>query len=218
MLGSKGKKVPQQLFPDITSFAGPKATKHWMTMNRKAVKFQGKQHLASRELKKAILFTFCLLLEQKIYYYELIFSSTPMAVSPQKVTLILEMERIGSKPGFHMILKGESPPPSTQQVEKHGIHWDANLQFKYRVPLNDHEKLWWFIKWVLKTYDKKINKETNLENKVLTWAMYLYQNRKGTTTSCSLSDTTPASSSFPDCQWLEDMKSVFALLMRRYAD
>lgn len=215
MLGLKGLKVPQQLFPDITSFAGPKATKHWMIVNRQA---KGKQQLASRELKKAILFTFCLLLEQKIFYYELIFSSTPMAVSQQKVSLILRMERIGSKPGFHMILKGESPSPSTQEVEKHGIQWDANLQFKYRVPLNDHEKLWCFIKWVLKTYHKKINKQTNIENEVLTWAMHLYQNRKGTATSCSLSNKTMASSSFPDCKWLEDMKSVFALLMRRYAD
>jgi len=220
MLGQKGKKIPKQLLPDIVSFAGPKATKHWMTVDREALKFQQQKGLAFRELKKAISFAFCLVLDQKLHYYELMFSSTPMGVSQQKVTFALTMERIGAKPGFHVLLKGESPPPliQNQQVGKHGIVWDATLQFKYRVPLKDNEKLWCFIQWVLKKYGNNINKQTNTENEHLTWAMQLYQNRRGALTSCSLSPTSSASSSLDDCEWLRDMKLVLELLMRRYAD
>jgi len=207
MLGKKnGKKVPDQLLKDISTWMGPKATKNWMTVNKEAVTFQRRQHVAWRELQKTVKFAFCWLLNQKMFYYEVMFSSTPMEENQPYVTIAITLDRVGAKRGFHVLLKGESPPP----IEKNGRMIHSVLEFKYLISLEESAKLMSLIDWVMKNYGKKINQQKNIENDHLGYAMQLYEKQGRTPMDC-------LSSTFKDCEWLQEMKNDVRLLMGRYA-
>jgi hypothetical protein len=151
------KKIPQDLFPLLSSYTGPKGTLSLAATGKKARETQHRLELSKKEILKALLYTTCGVLDGKVGGERWLLRF-PSPHSNSVVAVIFNFHYLGvSKKGITVQLVGENIG-SGKHYNYHDVAVDKNLSFNFTFPRTMKDQVYTFLHGVIYKYYDRLEK------------------------------------------------------------
>ena len=150
------KKIPQDLFPLLSSYTGPKGTLSLAATGKNARQTQHRLELSKKEILKALLFTTCVVLNEKVGgdKWMLLF---PCRESNSAVAVIFNFHNVGTNRMIMVRIVGETLN-NANHYEYHNVLTNKNLEFKFLFPRTMKDQVYTFLHWVIHKYYDRLDK------------------------------------------------------------
>ena len=201
-------KFPQELLHSLTDYIGPRGTLSLAATDKKVRQTQQRLGLSKKEILKALLFTTCVVLNEKVRgdKWMLLF---PSPESNTAVAVIFNFHNVGTNRMIMVRIVGEILN-NANHYEYHNVLTNKNLEFTFLFPRTMKDQVYTFLHWVIHKYYDRLDKTPGRVATLNFITVYQHKHQAPKMEECRIVKIS-------EDPVFDHMKSCLTLLMNLYA-
>jgi len=197
-------KFPQELLHSLSDYLGPRGTLPLAATSKKVQRLG----LSKKEIIKALLFTTCAVLNEKVGGDKWVLRF-PSPESNSAVAVVFNFHNVGTNRSIMVRIVGETLNDANHYVY-HNVITNKNLDFAFLFPRTMKDQVYTFLHWVIHKYYDRLDKTAGTIATLNFIHVYQHKHTAPTMDECHIVKIS-------EDPVFDHMKSCLNLLMNLYA-